>query len=72
MLHRIRELQHALGMSDAELLQLAREAAGTSWLRCVEDLGQEGQLFLLVELRRLKAVDDELADLTGGVGLAAA
>lgn len=52
MLREIRALQLACGISDAELLQLARSVAGEP-VRCLEDLMQVELFELLEDLRRI-------------------
>ena len=53
MLRDIRALQSALGIDPAGLLLMAREAAGDSRLRCVEDLTDGGLRALLMDLRAM-------------------
>lgn len=51
----IRELANTLDLDHAALLYLAREAAGNSRLRCVEDLNSAGLRSLLSDLREIQS-----------------
>ena len=52
VLQRIRQLQHDLGMSDAQLLALARWTCGCTEIRCIEELLPVEQDEVLTELLR--------------------
>ncbi len=56
MLHRIRELQTALGIEEPQLLQMARWCAGDAKIRAVAELMAVAQLDLLHELQALALV----------------
>lgn len=55
MFHQIRELQHTIGMSDAELLRLAREVAQNGALVSLRDLSSAERLQLRALLSALWA-----------------
>ena len=55
MLPEIRLLAVELGIDGPVLLLMAREAAGNSRLRCVEDLNSAGLRSLLSDLREIQS-----------------
>ena len=56
MVARIRTLQKELGMSDGELLKLARLVCGCARLRCIDDLLACETLELLEDLERMASI----------------
>ena len=56
MVQNIRKLQAELGMSDGELLKLARLVCGCARLRCIDDLLACETLELLEDLERMASI----------------